>query len=281
MSVLFFMDKKQKNYLNRISKQVGQKYNQLTICEISKEKSKDNRVQILCKCECGNSSLIELRKVVSGNTKTCGCGIGCNFSHNKIDMTGKKIGRVTVIKQQGTIRGKISWLCQCDCGNQKVISGTLLRRGESVSCGCLIMDTVTKHGGISTRLYKIWHGMKERCKTQTNSQWKHIYAGKGIKVCPEWADDFVLFREWAIKNGYSDELSIDRVDSNGDYSPKNCRWATPKEQSRNTSRNIIFNGEYAADANERLGGAPNLISVRLRQGWSLKEAFTIPLRGRR
>lgn len=258
---------------------IGKTYNQLTIKSFALEKSKDKRLQVVCKCVCGTLRTIELRKVVSGNTKTCGCGVGCNFSHNKIEMTGEKIGRVKVIKQHGTIRGKIAWLCQCDCGNQKVISGTLLRRGESVSCGCLVIDTITKHGMSKTRLWNIWHAMKTRC-TQPSSTYYHIYGGKGIKVCKEWKDSFIAFKNWAIKNGYKDDLSIDRIDSNKNYCSKNCRWATPTQQSRNTCRNVIYRGEYAIDAAKRLGGSPNLITVRIRQGWSVKDAFTIP-RGQR
>ena len=89
-----------------------------------------------------------------------------------------------------------------------------------------------------TRLYNIWVGMRQRCRDPHIKDYAH-YGARGIKVCSEW-DDYLMFKEWAINNGYSDNLSIDRIDINGDYEPSNCRWATYKEQANNTTRSRYF-----------------------------------------
>ena len=151
-----------------------------------------------------------------------------------INLNGCRFGRLTVADYAG--HGK--WNCVCDCGNKTTVYSTNLRRGFTQSCGCYRHEceneriaTFRKHGCEPRRLYRIWEGMLNRCENVNNYSFQR-YGGRGIKVCPEW-HDFITFRDWALSNGYSDNLSIDRINNDGDYSASNCRWATAKEQASN------------------------------------------------
>lgn len=127
---------------------------------------------------------------------------------------------------------KAIWKFECDCGNTVEIRISKVIDGQYVSCGCLRGERNYTHGMRYTRLYETWCGMKKRCfnENHENYQW---YGAKGVSVCDEWKNSFKSFYNWSISNGYTDELTIDRINPFGNYEPSNCRWATMKEQARN------------------------------------------------
>ncbi len=137
-----------------------------------------------------------------------------------------------------------------------------------------------KHGGKGTRLWSIYHNMKSRCYNSTTPAY-HFYGERGIKVCSEWLNDFTNFREWALNNGYSDDLTLDRIDVNGDYCPLNCRWSTSKEQALNTRRNkmVTVNGETKPLSLwcEYFGINYRTVQDRLHRGWDIELALTSPV----
>ena len=145
-------------------------------------------------------------------------------------MTGCRFNRLVVLKEWGRKyrRREITWLCKCDCGNLKEVTGNHLRMGNVKSCGCYKHIFGWKHGGTHTRLYNIWLDMKTRCYNLTSSNYRR-YGGRGIRVCPEWNKDFPVFRTWAMANGYQGHLTIDKIDNNGNYEPGNCQWLTRSE----------------------------------------------------
>ena len=158
-----------------------------------------------------------------------------------IDETGKRYGRLTVICKDGTIDKHIAWKCKCDCGNITTVNGKWLRAGKTTSCGCFHKELLSKRSttnGISKtndpklrRLYRIWHNMKSRCSNPKVPCY-HCYGGRDIKVEEVW-NKFEVFKDWALANGYKDNLTLDRVNNDGNYGPSNCRWATNKEQANN------------------------------------------------
>jgi len=166
-----------------------------------------------------------------------------------VDLTGIKFNRLTVRQYYGQSKHKCAlWLCDCDCGKTTIVRTADLKNGHTKSCGCLFIETSIsklpddvsgvnnpnyKHGGCYERLYNVWCGIKDRCNNPNKENYGR-YGAMGITICPEWENDYPAFREWALTNGYVEELSgkemsIDRIDSNQGYSPDNCQWVTLSE----------------------------------------------------
>ncbi len=177
-----------------------------------------------------------------------------------VDLTNKRFGRLTVIKYVETDKNrKKLWLCLCDCGNKKIVPTTYLTRGDTTSCGCYRKECELRnlskfwgkpktHGLSKTRIYQIWADMKDRCNNKNNQFYKN-YGKRGIKVCEDWLTNFMNFYNWAINNGYTSKLTIDRIDVDGNYEPNNCRWATWKEQANNkrvTRKIVIYEEKKSA-----------------------------------
>lgn len=197
-----------------------------------------------------------------------------------IDLTGCRFERLTVVAYSDKkVKNKNShyYVCVCDCGVIKDIRRHALLRGETQSCGCLRSDLVSKanikHGQSKDRLYATWSTMRYRCNNSNADQWR-FYGGRGIKVCEEWNDKgngYLTFKEWALANGYKPNLTIDRIDSNGNYEPSNCQWATDKEQARNRGNTVIVEVNnktyYSLSALAEETGIPReILQYRLRNG---------------
>ena len=151
--------------------------------------------------------------------------------------------------------------------------GSNLKNGNTKSCGCLHK----KHGMARSRIYKIWINMKSRCYNINTKSYKD-YGRKGIRVCSEWKNDFKNFYDWAILNGYKDNLTIDRINVNENYKPSNCRWVNKKEQANNTTRNhyIELNGEKHTlqQWSEKTKIKSSTIRERLKRGWTIEKALS-------
>lgn len=175
----------------------------------------------------------------------------------KQNLKGQRFGRLTALYTVPNNNYHTRWHCVCDCGNTKDVLQQNLVNGHVRSCGCLHVERNKEklavlnesmqresHHETKTRLYHIWINMKSRCFDE-NSTTFHHYGGRGITVCREWASSFLSFKEWATANGYSDELSIDRINVDGNYCPENCRWVSGSIQQfnkrkprRNTSGHV-------------------------------------------
>lgn len=201
------------------------------------------------------------------------------------DWAGKRYGHLVIERYEDK-----AFVCRCDCGNEKRVKPSYLFNNKQTTCGLKCPIHLEKNTGKTyTRLYRIWSGMKGRCSNPNNTAYKR-YGGRGITVCPEWADNFESFRSWSLEHGYQDDLTIDRIDGNKGYSPDNCRWATYKEQRQNEVSRYTYtdyvpygkqyevNGisktlkEWAKES----GISSTGLAYRIKQGMTMEEAISTP-----
>jgi hypothetical protein len=191
----------------------------------------------------------------------------------------------TVVAKVGnTPKGAALWKCRCSCGRSGVVVGQDLRKGKSTCCGCVGTARIANHNkthGLSrTRIHRIWKLMRRRCNSPSATGFEN-YGGRGITICPEW-DDFTVFHDWAMSNGYSDALSIERIDVNSGYSPQNCTWATAQTQSEN--RRFVArraDGKLWWHVALEHGVTQGAYRTRLHDGWPIEKAATTPVRKKR
>lgn len=263
----------------------GRRFGKLVVLKkIGKSGRKEGRQKWLCRCDCGNEKIISKTSLLQGVTNSCGCLFKENALKNFSELTKK--GMLTPVRYSRSSYG----IFLCDCGNEKEMRIDGFKNGHSVSCGCYgkkisaearRLSKIT-HGMSSTRIYKIFRGMKYRCNVK-NCPCYGRYGGRGIKV--EWES----FEQFFVDMGESYEshialhgaenTSINRIDNNGNYCKENCEWSTRKYQARNrkTSRIIEYNGTQRTLAEwEEITGIPrNVIESRIdRHGWSTEKALT-------
>lgn len=197
-----------------------------------------------------------------------------------IEMQGRRFGRLTVLSRGPQANKDIKWLCRCECGTEKLVHGTALRRQMTISCGCHRKERMTKHGhasdGKRNPAYGIWSAMKDRCFNPSNPEYS-AYGGRGIVVCDAWRRSFTRFLD-DMGERPSRGHSIDRINNDRGYEPQNCRWATRQEQDRNR-RNVRL-VEYCGammtirEAVKSAGNVTVLATARwrIKRGWPISEA---------
>lgn len=198
------------------------------------------------------------------------------------DLTGQRFGMLTAVSISHRKGTRTYWNCKCDCGRTRVVSGDHLKRMDNTDCGCTRkhISYSKKHGMSDSRLYTIWALMKYRCNNPNRKEYAD-YGGRGIRVCKEWNDP-QNFIDWALNNGYSDDLTLDRIDNNSGYCPENCRWVTKSVQmnNRRTCRYITHNGETKTISQWAKEKGMRYIQLKRRidnYGWSIERALDEPL----
>lgn len=209
--------------------------------------------------------------------------VNSNDGNEKININitnkyiGRKYGNLTIVEYSHNVKRNKVYKCKCDCGNEKSIYLSSLKGGRTKSCGCI----QESKNDVRNRLRNIWHNMINRCYKASSDSYKY-YGELGVVVCLEWRHDFEAFYSWALDNGYSDKLTLDRIDVNGNYEPSNCRWATNKEQLNNRRDNVLLTHneitktlpQWADD----LGIKQHVLRNRINRGWETERALTTPVK---
>lgn len=188
--------------------------------------NKHNKALWKIECFCGEFFHKTSTEIIQAKVKSCGC-----LRKNKFKV-GDMVSGIEYLKKIRATKDGSIWEFKCHCGELFEKYGKSVAAGNILSCGCVKNKGNTTHGDSQTRLYHIWSHMKARCYNP-NTEFYYCYGELGVTVCDEWKGDFAAFRGWAIKNGYQEDLSIDRIDAFGNYEPSNCRWADWETQARN------------------------------------------------
>lgn len=223
---------------------VGKKFAMLTVLNFQPYATGQQR-KVLCQCECGKVKEIRWDSVKSGAIRSCGCliskvRIGVKKPKTASDLAGKKFGRLTGIKQEYMERGAWYWSFLCDCGNTVIRKGSLVKCGNTSSCGCAKNNSHARtHGMSSSPEYQSWCSMKDRCLNPNNKRY-FDYGGRGITVCDRWIEGFDnFFADMGERPEPKHKYSIERIDNSLGYSPENCKWSSVEEQAMN-KRNTVY-----------------------------------------
>lgn len=198
--------------------------------------SRNGKAQWRCRCECGAEQVVDGYHLRSGASQSCGClNIERTREANLIDLAGQRFGRLVAVEHVGNVGSEVAWHCRCDCGGTTIVQAPNLKSGHTSSCGCLKELHGHCAGRSTTPEYNSWAAMKQRCLNPAATGYER-WGGRGIRVCDRWLDSFEAFLEdmGPRPKGHT----LDRIDNDGDYEPKNCRWATPIQQQRHNRREV-------------------------------------------
>lgn len=226
-----------------------------TKSEVQRQDDTHTRAWVRVECTCGTLSEVETAQLLRGKSRSCGC-LATDLKRKPVPP-GTRFGRlvtISAVRYTGTEPAHVEVVC--DCGKYRDLPLTRLTTGETSSCGCLQAELRSQGphkthgatvgftaGGKLPKLYRVWVKMRSRCN-DPNAQNYRWYGAKGIKVCDLWNDSFPAFEKWARDNGYADGLEIDRIESDDDYRPGNCRWVTKRQNIRN--RDMAWDDELDA-----------------------------------
>lgn len=279
--------------MNKVLNLVGQKFGELTVIE-RLANYKKGQTYYKCICSCGNEVITNSSKLRSGKKNSCGC-VWKNKPKYE-DLTGKTFNKLKVLEYSHTKkrpdgRNVYFWKCICDCGNITYVNSSHLKSGHTTSCGCVLKQHQKDLGkynytnGLSnTRIGRIYHNMINRCKNEKMPMYRY-YGARAIKVCEKWQpknNGFGNFCDWAFANGYSENLTLDRIDVNGNYEPSNCRWVDNYVQANNKrkTKRYKYKGEELTIAQisrkYNIGYFPLRSRVE-RLGWDIIKAVETPI----
>lgn len=247
------------------------KYNRWTILQKFKD-PKTKRTKAECVCDCGNKKIVDFYTILAGKSQSCGCLQRERTAKAKrIDLTNKKFGKLLVRYRN---KKNSKWVCECECGKIINVTTSNLTTGNSKSCGCALGENLTTHGRYLHPCYKHWGTMRQRCNNKNSSDYKN-YGKRGIMICERWnnIENFIV----DMGNPPSKEHTLDRIDVNGNYEPKNCRWANRKIQSNNRRNTIKIDGIPLTQWCENHNLPYEAMYQRYANGWDKNKILNTPL----